>query len=163
MRGPKPSIEKLKQRIIDYSEPVTESGCWIWTKSLDGRGYGQLCSFGKLGRAHRISYQLFVGEIPPRMFVCHRCDTPACVNPSHLWLGTSKDNARDACSKGRARGGSMKGETHPFAKLNDDDVISIRRNHAEGVASYEALAAEHGVSKGAIAFIVRRRTWRHVN
>jgi len=72
--------------------------CWYWTGHLNSKGYGIF----KKKLAHRASYKLFVGPIPPDMLVCHTCDTPDCVNPEHLFLGTFKDNTRDMINKGRA-------------------------------------------------------------
>jgi len=92
---------EAKQRILDYSEPVTESGCWIWTRCTSRQGYGQITICRKTIPASRVSYELFVGPIPDGMFVCHSCDTPPCVNPAHLWIGSPKDNVSDMIKKGR--------------------------------------------------------------
>lgn len=75
--------------------------CWGWRAYKDPNGYGQMSVFGKLQRAHRISYSLHFGAITKGMFVCHRCDNPECTNPDHLFLGTNKDNMKDAYKKGR--------------------------------------------------------------
>lgn len=83
---------------LDNTIPVTECGCWIWMRGATGDGYG---SFRGM-RAHRYSWQMQYGEIPPDMDVLHRCDVPLCVNPDHLFLGTHTDNMRDKIAKGRA-------------------------------------------------------------
>lgn len=92
------------KRFMDKIQPVTESGCWIWMASLNTRtGYGQFGLNGGMEFAHRASYKLFRGDIPETICVLHKCDVRPCVNPNHLFLGTKKDNAQDAISKGRRR------------------------------------------------------------
>jgi hypothetical protein len=77
-------------------------GCWLWTLGTNSRGYGQFCSGGRSRLAHRAAWEVANGAIPSGMYVCHHCDTPACVNPAHLFLGTASDNARDREAKGRS-------------------------------------------------------------
>ncbi len=98
----------VKARIVECSTPVPFCGCWIWDLRLDRNGYGIINLRGKGGQfAHRESYRAFRGE-PSSLLVCHKCDTPACVNPDHLFLGTNLDNLLDRYSKGRTRLGEAK-------------------------------------------------------
>jgi hypothetical protein len=86
-------------------------GCWEWTgmrvkpgrNTPNGSGYGYLWLEGKMVRAHRLAYELFVAPIPAGLLIMHSCDRPWCVNPDHLSAGTSVDNARDCVAKGRHR------------------------------------------------------------
>ena len=80
--------------------------CWIWTAALDKDGYGVFRYKNKEKykyKAHRFSYEFFIGEIPKGKLVCHTCDNPPCVNPYHLFLGTRKDNTQDMLKKGRSK------------------------------------------------------------
>jgi hypothetical protein len=79
------------------------SGCWVWTGARKSGGYGHFHHRDHgLIKAHRASWIVTNGEIPAGLIVCHKCDNPPCVNPSHLFLGTKKDNTRDMMAKGRA-------------------------------------------------------------
>ena len=81
------------------------NGCWEWKGKLHPEGYGYTTKYETQKRAHvhRISYEIFKGEIPKGLYVCHACDNRKCINPDHLWVGTAKENMQDAKRKGRLR------------------------------------------------------------
>lgn len=108
--------------------------------------------------AHRIAFILEYGSIPKGNYVLHRCDNPACVRPSHLWLGTLADNNADMAAKGRARGKVMLGCTNPKAKLTEAAVKEIRASESPLVE----LARKYGVSATTIGYVRRGRIWKHV-
>lgn len=79
------------------------TGCWLWAGAGTDNGYGVMWGEYRKEYAHRVSYLLYNGPIPDDMQVLHRCDTPLCVNPEHLFLGTVSDNMKDCSAKGRQR------------------------------------------------------------
>lgn len=142
------------------------SSCWFWRGRNNGIGYGRL-SFGQKSLyAHRISYELAYGTIPEGMYVLHRCDTPPCVNPAHLFLGTAADNTADMVSKGRDAMTAhperhVRGEQHPFAKLSHAIVDKAKKEYAAGDTTFAILAATYGVGKSTMREAVRGHTWGH--
>jgi hypothetical protein len=99
--------------------PIPETGCWIWTGSWAGGGYGILNAQKKRQYAHRFAYEHFKGNIPPKANVLHKCDTPSCVNPDHLFLGTIADNNNDASLKGRKAKKILNHEVYNVKDLHD--------------------------------------------
>ena len=147
----------IEERFDAKWEPVTESGCWVWTASLHRVGYGQIRHDERILRAHRVSYELHIGPIPAGMHVLHKCDNRSCVNPDHLFLGTNDDNVADMVTKGR----QSKGEKNGKARLTEDNVREIRRRLAAGEKNKD-LSVEFGVSTASISKIAKRKTWGHV-
>lgn len=87
-----------------FDKVLITNNCWIWTAALRGKtGYGAFKLNGKVVDAHRVSYQINIGEIPQSMYVCHSCDNRLCVNPNHLFLGSAKSNWKDGFDKERIK------------------------------------------------------------
>lgn len=134
--------------------------CWVWTRGTYTSGYG--CVYNsitdKVEGTHRTSYQLSHGDIPKGLVVRHKCDNPACVNPSHLETGTDLDNKRDMVERGR----SATGSNHSQAKLTEEQVIDIRRIYNAGGVTQKDLGRRYGLHQTTIRNIVTRSTWRHI-
>ena len=130
--------------------------CWEWLAYADKNGYGNFWFDGKNHQSHRIAWMLTFGDIPDGMCVCHMCDNPSCVNPHHLFLGTSNDNTQDKMDKGRHV--KSLGERHGNHKLNKQQVIEIKQKLKKKIKQKE-LAKEYKVSCGTISLIKSRKTW----
>lgn len=98
-----------------------DDGCWLWHSAKNTNGYGCFGLNGRVLKAHRAMYEYFYECSPGELDVCHRCDTPACVRPSHLFLGTQADNMRDAARKGRFKNPS------PNSRFKPGHTIQPRR------------------------------------
>lgn len=153
----------LHEAFWAHVRPETGEGCWLWSGPRDRGGYGLAYSVSitprrRDVRAHRLSWEIHYGEIPDGMCVCHRCDTPSCVRPDHLFLGTALDNARDRQSKGR---GFIvpSGEKHPNRRFTAEQVARIRAAYAAG-STKKSLARAYGMSSANIRSIVTGRTWK---
>lgn len=99
----RPRSRPLAERFWEKVEKRGPTDCWPWLGGHDAEGYGFLYEAGRMQRAHRVAWTLTHGPIPGRQVCCHSCDNPTCCNPSHLFLGTNKDNTGDMWRKGRAR------------------------------------------------------------
>jgi len=130
-------------------------GCWLWKGYRTVYGYGMSYHNGKRVPAHRLSWTVNRGPIPRGKCVLHRCDSRACVNPEHLFIGTKTDNAADRHAKNR----DASGETHGRSKLTAPDVVNIRATLAKGEATQRALAIRYGVAKSLIWAIHKRKIW----
>ena len=146
-----------KRRIWLCSEVDSETGCWIWQKGKDKDGYGQFSFKNRNYKAHRVAYRLYIGPIPKGMLVLHTCDTPPCVNPSHLFLGTNDDNMADMVQKDR----QIKGENKENSKLIDDQVREIKKRLL-GTETISDIARDYPVDRKVVSRIKAGVAWKHI-
>lgn len=155
VRCAKKPLVSVNERFWSKVDVRGPEECWPWKFGVNSSGYGVFC--GLLRRqmiAHRFSWEIVNGPIPTGLNVCHSCDNPPCVNPRHLFIGTTAENAADRNLKGR----QSKGQTHPVSKLTDNDVQEIRTSRASGAR----LSIRFGVSRTQISNIRNRKQWAHI-
>src|SRR5215469_312167 len=152
----------LASYLVSFLDKTVEGdSCIEWKGAKNDKGYGQLMVNGKVVYAHRYIYELSRGEILEDHEICHHCDNPSCVRPSHLFDGTHRENLIDAGIKGHmAR--ETKGSKHGMAVLNEEQVLEIRHKYAMGGTTYKKLAREYDVYWSVIQKIVTRTTWKHI-
>lgn len=161
--GPKAKAP-ISERIHAHYEKRGPNDCWLWLGDLNAQGYGRI-SIGakKLGSAlaHRVMWSVAKGRSIPRgKVVMHTCDTPACVNPKHLQLGTQAQNMRDMLAKQRgAPAPWYGGEGHHSARFSVDDVRAIRAS----TETTKVLAARYRVNQASINKVRSRKTWKHID
>lgn len=143
---------------------LSENGCWLWTASKDNHGYGQIWVRG-IGpvKAYRVAFELYIGQIPGGIHVCHKCDNRACVNPDHLFLGTPADNVHDMIRKGRDRKRGLLGNSNSQAKLNESQVVAIRTLLAHGDATQSEIGKMYGVTQSQVSLIKLGKKWGHLH
>lgn len=149
-------LERFQRHISDLS-PDAPCECWVWSGAKLRGGYGSFWS-GEYIRgdyrngpvmvqAHRWSYQHFIGPIPDGLNVLHHCDTPACVNPQHLFAGTQRENVDDATAKRRR-----------LRKLTPETILRIRETYRRGGISQRELALKFATSQANVSRIVNGLT-----
>lgn len=154
---PKTYQERIKKKVN-----VLANGCWIWTGSRMSSGYGVISYQGKQMGVHRVSLIVFKGvEFSEGDQACHTCDVRDCCNPDHLFVGSASENMQDAQKKGRL---AQVGEAHYLSKLTPEKVQHVKARLKERdlgtYLTFEEIAKEVGVSKGAISAIHKGRTWK---
>ena len=142
---------------VDKSQP-----CWLWTAAKHRKGYGWFRVHKEPMMAHRVAYILANGPIPLGLHVLHSCDTPACVNPEHLFLGTNQENVDDKVRKNRQYKPNHKGSRHTQATVDEAVVLQIRQDHATGNYQHKDLAKKYGTTTSIVGKIVRRERWTHI-
>lgn len=143
------------ENIGNLAIPEPNSGCLIWEGAVDKHGYGHLSVFGRQYIAHRWYWSLLNGPLRPEQFLCHKCDTPLCINPYHMFVGDNGSNTRDKVSKRR----HSFGERVPQAKLTNDKVRAILVDTRRQLD----IAAEYGLSPNHVSLIQRGKVWRHLH
>lgn len=145
---------------------ITET-CWLWTGARHEFGYGRIGRGGRghgAIRAHVASWLLHYGLILEGLYVLHDCpggDTPACINPAHLWLGTIADNNADMTAKGRRRNDPPKGEQCVTSKLTAAEIAVIRAIPITYGMKSE-LARRFHISYTQMCRILANQSWKHV-
>jgi hypothetical protein len=162
---------EMLRRFLAVAEIGPPDTCWLWPGcDVGSNGYGTIMISYRRYPAHRLSWMLFRGEIQANLLVLHECDTPKCVNPRHLFLGTNADNSKDMVAKGRQAAGDRsstrlhpelvkRGERHHHAKLTEADVRAIRA--ASG--KLREIGDCYGITKGTVWGIRHGKAWTHIH
>lgn len=157
--------DDIEERFWSKVDKKSESECWLWKARITNGGYGQFRLDPKKPHvpAHRVAWQLANNQdIPEGMVICHKCDTRACVNPSHLFIGTTKDNIQDMISKGRQNFYKlplMKGKNNPNASdMTVEQVLAIKKMFDDG-ATYQQVIDKYSISKGTAYNIKSGKHW----
>lgn len=152
MRGQRYHNKAQRMEAFEHKYiPEPNSGCWLWHGSCCRDGYGNFYDGKRVIGAHRFSWQAHKGVIPGGLHILHKCDTPSCVNPDHLFLGTHTDNMRDMTAKGHNR---MKEKTHCKYghEFTPDNITNEKREHkrrrCKACERVRALKAYHAKKKG---------------
>lgn len=161
--------QRLVSRFMSHVLIEDTFSCWTWLGCKNEQGYGRmLCRVN--GKSinyftHRISYMIYKGKIPKSKLVLHRCDTPSCVNPTHLFIGTPRDNMVDSVNKGRhgrrPTESYDRGEDHARARLTNRLVKKILCMHKRGIQGKD-IADTIGVSWTCVYDVLLGRTWFHL-
>lgn len=153
MRWTKTPEERFNDKFIKGSE----EDCWLWDGAKDQNGYGMFWFEGKVRKASRVAWQLaFKQSIPAKGQICHKCDTPSCVNPHHLFLGTAAINNNDCIVKGRRI--LPKGILNPKTKLTEVQVLEIKISPLTATE----LTKLYPVSRQQISDIKHGKKWSHL-
>jgi hypothetical protein len=155
-----PSLEARFWPKVDKRGPIPEhcpelGPCWTWLGAKTKGGYGLIGIRGmsRCEGAHRVSWVIANGPIPENLHILHRCDNRSCVNPAHLFIGTSKDNMADARNKGRMH----LGELHGMSKITWEDVFWIRSLYPN--LSQTKIARMFSITQSAVSLIISGTNW----
>lgn len=151
--------EKDEKRFWAKIKVLGENDCWNWIAKKDKDGYGRFYLNKKQVGAHRVSYFLFFGKINEGMLICHKCNNASCVNPNHLYEGTSQENVKDSVLAGTCYFTNARGEKCPNSKLKLKEVLEIRRLIYKGVKQ-SLIAKMFKVSDANITLIKNEKNWK---
>jgi len=157
------TIARFRSKIekqTKVTSPHVSTPCWLWKGGTIGP-YGRFYWKRETERAHRLAFRLWVGPLTPGLHVCHRCDTPLCVNPDHLFGGTNEDNHRDKIRKGRqAKGEAASGGRKGTGTVTSDLARAVRLAADVGVRQAD-IARATGIHRSTVSLIVRGKVWRY--
>lgn len=154
-------MEEAQRKFLSRAELGGAEDCWLWKGCTSSDGYGSFRFAGRSVRAHRFAAHLFMGfDLASELQVCHHCDVRACVNPSHLFVGTLQDNQRDKIQKQRQCIGiaTDRAKRNGQTKLTLEQVREVRT----GGASQRQFARRFGVTRQAIQKVLKGESWRAV-
>ena len=151
--------EKTITRFWAKVRRIADDECWEWIGDVTNEGYGKFKVKKQSHSSHRMAWLICRGQIASEMCVLHKCDNRLCVNPSHLFLGTNRQNTQDMMSKGRSRW-AAKG-TSPV-KLTEEQVRELRSDRGRGM-SMSQIAAKYGISGKHARRIVNFQQWKSVS
>lgn len=147
-RGPKPV--PLETRLLRHIDKNTITGCWNWSGSTSGKGYGKIGLGGRCSGheyVHRVAYELWCEPIPEGKHILHSCDNKLCCNPDHLRVGDNSDNMIDV---------SKRAERNATLKLTPDQALSIWHDPR----TQQEIADDYGISQITVSNIKTRKSWR---
>jgi len=143
----KTRTSRFESKFIE--EPNT--GCWLWTASRRGAGYGGFRDNGRIRRAHRVSYEIYNNvSVSSGIQVLHKCDTPLCVNPGHLFLGSHADNMKDMALKGRSN-----------SKINEVTAKKVKKSLHQGCKPKD-ISRELNINLWTVYDISQQLSWKYV-
>lgn len=159
------NIPKLSDKdLIRFWSKVKILGqddCWEWQAAISGKmEYGGFRLGNHLFRSNRVA--LFIHTDIQGDMALHSCDNTSCCNPRHLYWGSCQDNVDDRMKRGRHVTHDVKGIKHPLAKLNELNVIQIRKSYHSDKVSAANLAKQYKVGLMTIYDIVKNHTWKHI-
>jgi len=170
----RPIDDALWDRLVARAHRNSSTGCLEWSRSCTSRrvgttlyAYGRVWTGKRVELAHRAAWRAWHGPIREGMCVCHHCDNPKCIEPTHLFVGSHFANMRDCADKGRTRPQKgpmrvLRGRERWSAKVSERDVLEIVRLRNEGGLTYEQLAEKYGIDRMQISLICRGLAWQHV-
>lgn len=146
-----------QERFWEKVDKCSLDECWNWLAYLDKDGYGGFNINSVQRKAHRVAYVLANGKLKTSLLVCHSCDNPSCVNPAHLWAGTSRQNIDDMITKNR----SLTGTRNPKAKLTENKIRHILKLSQRGMFGIE-IARTIGCNRRTVSNILTGKQWSSI-
>lgn len=164
VRNERPRLvyDKSVDRMLEKVSIDRETSCWVWTGARDPLGYGRFTYDGMTRTAHRLMFCLMYGDQPASVLVCHNCDNPSCINPSHLYAGSAQSNMDDMMARGRNKYWRRVGQDHPRSKITQAQALEIADEKRWGDMSQREVGEIYGITQTAVSDIRRGHRWKHL-